>query len=79
MRYAIPRWLPRFVKKWRTEYAVFTVLVYVAAIPITFLVFPNNNLWLALLVTVAGLFDALNSLADRIGDAEEDKPDEHLC
>lgn len=79
MRYAIPRWIPRFVKKWRTEWAVFTVFVYLSAIPITFWIFPNNSLWLALLITFGGLCDALNSLADRLGDAEEDKPDDHLC
>lgn len=58
----------RFVKKWRTEWSVFTVLVYLSAIPITFVVFPDNNVWLALLITIGGLTDSLNSLADRMDD-----------
>lgn len=57
-----------FIKKWRTEWAVFTVLCYVAAIPFTFYVFPDNNVWIALLVVFAGLTDSLNSLADRMDD-----------
>jgi len=57
-----------FIKEWRTEWSVFTVLCYVAAIPVTFIIFPDNNVWLAILIVFAGLMDALNSLADRMDD-----------
>lgn len=74
----MPKSLVRFIKQWRTEWAIFTVLLYLASIPITFLIFPDNNLWLGLLIVGAGLFDSINTLADRLAGAEEDKPDEHL-
>lgn len=67
------RRVSRFVKQWRTEWAVITVVIYLLAVPVTVVIFPANSLWLALLVTFGGLCDALNSLADRLGDAEEDK------
>ena len=62
------RRIARFIKKWRTEWAVFTVICYIAAVPITFVIFPDNNIWIALLIVFAGLTDSLNSLADRMDD-----------
>lgn len=58
----------RFIKKWRTEWAVFTVICYLAAVPATFVIFPDNNIWIALLIVFAGLTDSLNTLADRMDD-----------
>lgn len=57
-----------FIKQWRTEWAVFTVVCYLLAIPITFYIFPDNNVWIALLIVFAGLTDALNTLGDRMDD-----------
>jgi hypothetical protein len=68
------RKLARFVNKWRTEYAVFTVLCYLAAIPFTFYVFPDNNVWIAILIVFAGLTDSLNTLADRISNEHSLEP-----
>ena len=70
---AIHKRVSRFVKKWRTEWAVFTTVTWTVAIPLTIVIFPSNSLWLALLVTFGGWLDSLNSLADRLGDSEEDK------
>jgi len=57
-----------FIKKWRTEWAVFTVLCYLVALPVTFILFPSSNIWIAVLIVFAGLTDALNTLADRMDD-----------
>lgn len=66
------RRLARFVARWRTEYALLTVFIWVVAIPMTFWKFPDNSLWLALLVTIGSLTAALKDLADQLGDEGED-------
>jgi hypothetical protein len=52
------------------EWSVLTVLIYLAAVPFTIIIFPENNVWIAILVIFAGLTDALNSLADRMDDED---------
>lgn len=65
------RSLARFVKKWRMEFAVVTVLLYLVAVPFTFLVFPDSNIWIALLILFSGLTGSLATLADLLVSAED--------
>lgn len=65
------RVLVRWIKRWRMEYAVITVLLYVAALPATVVVFPSNSLWMALLVLFTGFTASLATLADMLVAAEE--------
>lgn len=67
------RRLARFVAKWRTEYSVATVLLYLLVLlPVTLWVFPDSTEWLALLVLVIGFLDEVKDLADQL--EEEDEP-----
>lgn len=60
------------VIRWRMEWAIVTVILYLLAIPFTFWIFPDNNLWLALLVLFSGFTASLTTLADLlIGDESE--------
>lgn len=66
------RRVARTVARWRTEYALLTVFVWVLALPMTVWKFPDNSLWLALLITFGGLTAALADLADQLADEGED-------
>jgi hypothetical protein len=48
-----------------------TLFLYVAAIPTTIIVFPDNSMWLGLLILFTGLTATLMSLADMLVNAEE--------
>lgn len=61
----------RLVKKYRVGWAWATLGLYVLAIPVTLIVFPDNNRWLALLVLFSGLTATLATLADMLVNAEE--------
>lgn len=66
------RRIARTVARWRTEYALLTVFIWIVALPMTIWKFPDNSLWLALLVAVAALSDAVKDLADQLADEGED-------
>lgn len=63
--------LVRFIKRYRVEWAVVTIILYVVAIPVTVIVFPANSMWLALIVLFSGLTASLTTLADLLVNAEE--------
>ena len=48
-----------------------TMFLYVVALPVTIIVFPANNLWLALLVLFSGFTASMTTLADLLVNAEE--------
>jgi hypothetical protein len=66
-----PSALVSFIKRWRLAWAVITLLLYVAAVPFTLIVFPDNNLWLGLLILFSGFTASLVTLADLLVSAEE--------
>lgn len=67
MRVSLARWIRRY----RIHWAVVTVLLYVVATPISIVIFPDSNLWLALLVLFSGLTASLTTLADLITDDDD--------
>ena len=73
MRIETKRRLARAVVKWRVEYSIAALVLYLAAIPVTIVVFPDSNLWIALLILfppiVAQVKDIGDTLNDEIGDA----------
>lgn len=61
-----------FIKKWRVEWAVFTVITYLIAMLLVVLVFPDvSNLWVSIFVLVSGATAALTTLSDLLVSAEE--------
>lgn len=53
-----------FIAKWEVPFAVATVLLYGAAIPLVFLLFPDiSNLWVSILVLFSGFTASLTALA----------------
>lgn len=65
------KWFVRFAKEYRMEWAVATVLLYLVAIPVTFFIFPDNNLWLALLILFSGFTASVTTLGDMLINTEE--------
>ena len=63
--------LTALVREYRMEWAVVTVILYFVAIPATFIIFPNNSLWLALLVLFSGLTASLTTLGDMLISSED--------
>lgn len=63
------------VREYRLEWAIATVFLYLVAIPITFIVFPDNNLWLALLVLFGGFTASVTTLGDMLVNSEENPED----
>lgn len=62
-----------FIARWRTEYSVATVLLYVCVLfPITWVIFPDNTLWLSLLILVIGFLDEIKDLADQLTREDDD-------
>lgn len=61
------RRIARFIAKWRTEYSVATVVFYVVVIiPMTVWLFPDSNIWLALLIVLVSFIEQLKDLADQL-------------
>ena len=56
--------LGRWLRTHRLHIASAAAMFYAAAIPITIIVFPDNSLWLGLLVICASLVQSLLSIAD---------------
>lgn len=52
-------------------WAVVTLVLYVAAVPFTIVVFPENSLWLGLLVLFSGFTASLVTLGDLLVSAED--------
>lgn len=63
--------LAKWIRRYRVHWAVVTVLLYVAAVPASIIIFPDNNLWLAMLVLFSGLTASLTTLADLITDDDD--------
>lgn len=66
-----PSRLVGVIKRYRMTWAWITLALYVAAVPFTAVVFPNNSLWLALLVLFSGFTASLATLGDLLVTAEE--------
>lgn len=54
----------RWVRRSRLHIAMSALVFYLAAVPVTVVVFPDNSLWLALLVIAASAVQSLLSVAD---------------
>lgn len=66
-----------FIKKWRVEWAVFTVITYVIALVIVIFVFPDvSNLWVSVFVLVSGFSAGLTTLSDLLVNAEAESTEE---
>ncbi len=61
----------RFIQKYRIAWAWITLILYIAAIPFTIIIFPDNNMWLALIVLFTGFTASLTTLGDLLVSAEE--------
>lgn len=67
------RFVARLVARWRTEYAVAGLVLYlVVVLPLTIYLFPDSTLWLALLVVLGDVLDQIKDLADQLADEGED-------
>jgi len=66
--------LVKAIKKYRVGWAWLTLLLYVIAVPFTIIVFPENNMWLGLLVLFSGFTASLATLADLLVNAEDNAP-----
>jgi hypothetical protein len=66
-------YLGNFIKKHRLAFAWVTLWLYVGAVPMTIIIFPNNSLWLGLLVLFAGFTATLMSLGDLLASAEDEE------
>jgi hypothetical protein len=60
-----------YIKKYRVLWGWLTLWTYIVAFPVTIIVFPDNSMWLALLVTFTGFTGTLMALADLLVNAEE--------
>ena len=64
----------RFVAKWRTEYSIASVALYVFVLfPASVILFPDSSLWLATLILLIGFLDEVKDLADQL---QDETPDE---
>lgn len=52
-------------------WAWITLALYILAIPFTIIVFPENSMWLGLLVLFSGFTASLTTLGDLLVSAEE--------
>lgn len=67
--------LARFIAKWRTEYSVATVGLYVVVLlPVTVVKFPDSTLWLGLLILLIGFLDEVKDLADQLAEEGDEDP-----
>lgn len=60
-----------FIKKYRLAWAWITLLLYVAAVPFTIIIFPDNNMWLGLLVLFTGFTASIVTLGDLLVSADD--------
>lgn len=68
------RRVARFIARWRTEYSVAALLLYLVVIlPVTVVLFPDSNLWLGVLFVVVAILDQLKDLADQLADEGDDR------
>lgn len=63
----------KLIEKYRVVWAWITLLLYVAAVPFTIIIFPDNNMWLGLLVLFSGFTASLTTLGDLLVSAENDE------
>ena len=70
-------WLVKAIKEYRLEFAAATALLYVLAIVLLIIVFPDvSNLWVSIFVLVSGLTASITTLGDLLVSSEEsDKTD----
>jgi hypothetical protein len=68
-----PSGLVTIIKRYRVAWALVTMLLYVVAVPFTWIAFPANSLWLALLILFSGFTASLTTLADLMVSAEESR------
>jgi hypothetical protein len=61
----------RFIQKYRIAWAWITLVLYIAAIPFTIIIFPDNNMWLALIELFTAFTASLTTLGDLLVSAEE--------
>jgi hypothetical protein len=66
-----PSALVAFIKRWRLVWAWVTLGLYVAAVPFTIVVFPENSLWLGLLILFSGFTASLVTLGDLLVSSED--------
>jgi hypothetical protein len=64
------RKLAQIVEKYRMTWAIATLVLYLVAVPATIAVFPDNSLWLALLVLFSGATATLATIADLLVSSE---------
>ena len=64
--------LVRFIKRYRIAWAWITLALYVFAVPFTIIIFPDNNMWLGLLILFTGLTASLTTLGDLLVSAEDE-------
>jgi hypothetical protein len=63
-----------FIARWRTEYSVATLLLYIVVLyPVSIVLFPDNSLWLVLVILTVGFLDEVKDLADQLADESEDR------
>jgi hypothetical protein len=63
--------LARLIRRYRLAWAVVTVLLYVVAVPFTIVIFPENNMWLGLLVLFSGFTASMTTLAELVTDEDD--------
>lgn len=69
--------LVRLIKRWRVPFAGLTAALYVVAIVLLVLVFPDvSNLWVSIFVLVGGATASLSTLGDLMVSAEESDRDQ---
>lgn len=66
-----PSKLAELIKRYRVAWAWITLVLYVLAVPLTVWKFPDNNLWLALIVLFTGFTASLTTLGDLLISAED--------
>lgn len=63
--------LRRFISRWDLPFAMFTVALYGAAIPVLVVVFPDvSNLWVSVLVLFSGFTASVSALATLLKERE---------
>lgn len=60
-----------FIKKYRLAWAWITLLLYVLAVPFTIIIFPDNNMWLGLLILFTGFTASIVTLGDLLVSADD--------
>lgn len=64
------------IKRWRLAWAWITLALYVAAVPFTIIVFPDNSLWLGLLILFTGFTASMVTLGDLLVSAEDSEQED---